>query len=194
MVEMGKLRDQAAGIHHVCNHAIAGAPLFGDADDYLFRLGQLSEIVRDGDASCLAFVLMGTHEHLLLRFEDGMISRVMQKLNRNYAVAFNRRYGRKGHVFDRRYFNKRQQSNEQLLQTFRYVALNPDRHGAARAEEWPWSSYPGLIGLKPRAPFVDAGAILEAFGPVQGTPGRIRDFVDDGRVLAAAGRLDLLAA
>jgi hypothetical protein len=183
MVAMGnKLRDQAAGIHHVCNHAIEGAPLFADADDYLRRLGQLSEAVRDGDTVCHAYCLIGTHEHLLLGFEDNAIARVMQKLNRNYAVAFNGRHGRKGHTFDARYFNKRVESDAHLLQTFRYIALNPEHHGAGRAEIWPWSSYPSLIGLRPRLPFVDPWPIVAAFGPGVHPPGRIRDFVAAGRV------------
>ena len=181
-----KLRDQAAGIHHVCNHAIEGAPLFADPDDYLFRLGQLSEGVRDGDVACHAYCLIGTHEHLLLAFEDDTISRVMQRLNRNYAVFFNGRHGRKGHVFDARYFSKRMESDAHLLQTFRYIALNPERHGAARAETWSWASYPGLIGLRPQPAFVDSAPIIAALGPGRRAAGRIRDFVDDGRLLAVA--------
>jgi hypothetical protein len=187
MTSMGqKHRDQAAGIYHVCNHAIEGAPLFADERDYLYRLGQLGDAVKDGDARCHAFCLIGTHEHLLLAFADDSIARVMQKLNRNYAVAFDGRHGRKGHVFGGRYFSKRMTSDAHLLQTFRYVALNPERHGAARAERWTWASYPGLVGEQPQFPFVDSAPILAALGPGRHAVERIRAFVDDGRLLAAA--------
>jgi putative transposase len=187
MAAMGhKHRIQAAGTYHVSNHAIEGAPLFGNEGDYLYRLGQLSDAVKDNDLACHAFCLIGTHEHLLLTFEDGAIARVMQKLNRGYAVAFNGRHGRKGHVFGARYFSKRMVSDAHLLQTFRYIALNPERHGAARAETWPWSSYAGLIGQQPQFPFVHSAPIIAALGPGRHAVERIRAFVNDGRLLAAA--------
>jgi REP element-mobilizing transposase RayT len=188
MAAMGqKRRDQAAGTYHVCNHAIAGAPLFADEGDRLFRLDQLSDAVQEGAVVCHAFCLLGTHEHLLLTFEDETIACALQKLNRNYAVAFNSRHGRAGHVFKGRYFGKRMESDAHLLQTFRYIALNPERHGAAgRAELWPWSSYPGLVGQQAQFPFVDSARIVAALGPGRAAVERIRAFVDDGRLLAAA--------
>lgn len=182
-----KHREQSAGTYHVSNHAIEGAPLFGNEGDYLYRLGQLGEAVKNGDAVCHAFCLIGTHEHLLLTFEDETIARVMQKLNRSYAVAFNGRHGRKGHVFGGRYFSKRMESDAHLLQTFRYIALNPERHGAvARAELWPWSSYPGVVGQQAQFLFVDSALILAALGAGRNAVQRIEAFVDDGRLLAAA--------
>jgi hypothetical protein len=187
MTDMGQRhRIQAAGTYHVCNHAIAGAPLFAGEADYLFRVTQLGEAVERNDLACHAFCLIGTHEHMLFSFDDDAISRVMQKLNRSYAVAFNRSHGRKGHVFDAPYFSKRIESDEQFLQTFRYIALNPERHGVARAEDWPWSSYPGLAGHRPQFPFVDSAPILAALGPGPRAQARIVAFVDDGRIAAAA--------
>jgi hypothetical protein len=187
MAGMGQRhRIQAAGAYHVCNHAIAGAPLFADEADYLFRTAQLGEAVKRNEAACHAFCLIGTHEHLLLTFADDAIGCAMQKLNRGYAVAFNGRHGRKGHVYDAPYFSKRMESDAQFLQTFRYLALNPERHGAARAEGWPWSSYPGLVGHQPQFPFVDSAPILAALGPGPRALERILAFVDDARLLAAA--------
>jgi hypothetical protein len=90
-------------------------------------------------------------------------------------------------VFGGRYFSKRMESDAHLLQTFRYIALNPERHGAAaRAELWPWSSYPGVVGQQAQFPFVDSALILAALGPGRNAVQRIRAFVDDGRLLAAA--------
>jgi REP-associated tyrosine transposase len=187
MAGMGqKHRLQAAGTYHVCNHAIAGAPLFADETDYLFRVGQLGEAVTRNEIACHAFCLIGTHEHWLLTFADETIGRAMQKLNRSYAVEFNARHGRKGHVYDAPYFSKLMESDAQFLQTFRYIALNPERHGIARAEDWPWASYPGLVGHRPQFRFVDSAPILAAMGPGPRALERIVAFVNDGRLLAAA--------
>ncbi len=174
------IRIQVAGMYHVGAHAIAGAPLFADEADFLFRIAQVSESVKKGETRCHAFCLMGTHEHFLLSFEEDRIADVMQQLNRTYAAAFNKRHGRKGHVYDRRYFSSLIRSDAQLLENFRYIALNPEHHRVQRAEDWPWSSYPGLIGLRPQFSFVDSAPITAAFGTGERAAQRARAFVEDG--------------
>ena len=52
-----------------------------------------------------------------------------------------------------------------LLETHRYIALNPVRARlASRAEEWPWSSYPALAGWTPAPPLLATDAVLELCG------------------------------
>jgi hypothetical protein len=61
------------------------------------------------------------------------------------------------------------ESDEYLLTLTRYVHLNPVKTKAARhqavkerirmLEEWAWSSYPGYVGSRPSAPWVDYAAL-----------------------------------
>jgi hypothetical protein len=54
-------------------------------------------------------------------------------------------------------------TNQQLLATFRYAALNPVRAGICeRAEEWFWSSFATSCGLATTFPFVDVTHVLSA--------------------------------
>jgi hypothetical protein len=54
------------------------------------------------------------------------------------------RHDRTGHVFQGRYDVEPVKRDGHLLETCRYVVLNPVRAGICeRPEDWPWSSYSG---------------------------------------------------
>jgi hypothetical protein len=111
---------------------------------------------------------MPTHYHLWATFRD--VSTAIHKLNRRYAVAFNKRHRRRGHVFDSPFSRKPIEHEWQARNVARYIALNPPDH-----ERWPYASYPGLIGTRRAFSFVDPSPILEAFGSIEA----FRDFVDE---------------
>jgi len=119
---------------------------------------------------------LGTHWHALLTVDDGQLQQAVQHLNLRYAMAYNKRYERRGKVFDTPYSATLVDSESYFLSVVRYIALNPENH-----ETWPYSSYPGLIGTREPFGFVDPTSLLEAFGNVE----RLRRFVDEGDRLRA---------
>jgi hypothetical protein len=70
---------------------------------------------------------MPNHFHLLLRTGDAPISTVMKRLLTGYAVRFNRRHRRSGHLFQNRYKSILCQEDVYLLELVRYIHLNPLR-------------------------------------------------------------------
>lgn len=154
-------------MHHVAARSIAEEHIFKDSGDYTTGISILAALVADGLLRCHAFCFMPTHYHAFGTFTD--ISAAIHKLNRRYAVAFNKRYRRRGHVFDSPYFRKEVTSEIEVRRVARYIARNPPDH-----EHWPYSSYPGLIGTGAAYSFVDPAPILEAFGTAAG----FREFVD----------------
>jgi putative transposase len=100
-------------------------------------------------------------------------------------MSFNRRHAEKGHVFAHRYHSEFIQSDGHLLETCRYIALNPVRAGLCETpEDWRWSSYASSIGDSPPVSFVASGRLLRLFAddPAEGRR-RFRRFVEDGLVL-----------
>jgi hypothetical protein len=88
----------------------------------------------------------------------------MQHLCGTYAQWFNWKYGRRGHLFGRRFGSVHIVKDSHLLEAHRYVALNPVRAGLCRGpESWRWGSFRALAGLEVAPPFLDAKAVLELF-------------------------------
>jgi hypothetical protein len=113
---------------------------------------------------------MTTHYHAILITPEANLAAGMCRLNGDFASLYNRRHGRRGHVFERRYWSGLIESDGHLLEACRYVALNPVRAGMCdRPEDYEWSTYAATLGLRPCPPFLDVGAVLQLFGRDQTT-------------------------
>jgi hypothetical protein len=122
---------------------------------------------------------MTTHHHLLLDVAENCLQPGMQWLNGTYAQQFNRRHGRWGHLNGARYSSTPVESERQLRECFRYIALNPVEAGVVeRPQDWYWSSYRGTAGYDEGFSFVDDRSIRELFGPGPFGTELLRAFVE----------------
>jgi REP element-mobilizing transposase RayT len=84
---------------------------------------------------------MTTHYHLVVETELWRLSDGMHRLNGTYALTFNRRHHRSGHLFGERFAAWLPRDEHHLRQTCEYVLQNPVRAGlCARAADWPWAA------------------------------------------------------
>jgi hypothetical protein len=75
----------------------------------------------------------------------------MHELNGTYALKFNQRHERVGHLLQGRFKGILVCKETHLLELTRYIVLNPVRAGlVAVPEAWPWSNYSATAGLSPR--------------------------------------------
>lgn len=91
-----------------------------------------------------AWVFMTNHVHLLVTpsTDDG-VSNFMQALGRHYVRYFNKTYKRSGTLWEGRFKSCLVQSEDYLLQCYRYIELNPVRASMVNdPANYIWSSYP----------------------------------------------------
>ncbi len=129
------MRPKHAGFFHVSSRSINEEHIFRDDRDYLAGIQIIADLVRTGFFVCHGFCLMPTHYHVLAWFEDEMLDKAVHRLNRRYAGGFNRRHGRRGHVFDSPYSSVEVTSEGHAERLPDYIAENPPYR------PWPWSSY-----------------------------------------------------
>lgn len=119
---------------------------------------------RDFIINILAFCLMPNHIHLLLKqTQEAGISFFMRKFGAGYAGYFNRKYERKGHLFQGRFRAVHVKSDAQLKTAFVYIHTNPAvlidkdwKEGGIKnpkevikfIENYKWSSYQDYLGKK----------------------------------------------
>jgi len=170
------------------SRGVAGLPLFHSAEDRDVFLAIAEETILRHEWICLAYVVLGTHYHLLVRTPEPDLAVGMKRLNGNYAQRFNRRHGRRGHVLESRYASVLVELDSHLRWLFRYLGWNPVNAGLCDdPKDWPWSSYPRLLGLPhPRPPrFLAVDAALGLFGPDRATArARLRAFVEGAPAVA----------
>jgi REP element-mobilizing transposase RayT len=133
--------DLPDGLYHVTARGVAGTAIYHDDADRRDFLRLLAEGVERAPWTCLAFCLMTTHYHVVLQTTRRAMSKEIQRLNGVYAQRFNRRHGREGHVFYRRFASWLIEDDDHLANTCAYVLENPVRAGlCATAGAWPWSA------------------------------------------------------
>jgi len=97
----------------------------------------------------IAYCLMDNHVHIMIKTDKRPPGELISRVHSIYTKNFNRKYNYIGHLFQDRYYSELIENDRQLLETSRYVHLNPVK---ARMVEMPseyrWSSYPMLIGEK----------------------------------------------
>ena len=140
---MGRVRRSSLpdGFFHVSARGVDRKTLlFRDGTDRTTFLELLLNTVVSHDWDCHALCVMSTHYHLVLETTQPRLSAGLQWLNWLYAMRFNKRHGRFGHVFADRFNAEAVDSEEYLFAACEYVILNPVKAGlCAHPADWPWS-------------------------------------------------------
>jgi putative transposase len=182
--------DIPGALHHIMLRGINRSPIFLDDQDRRQFLDRLGREVMEGKCFVYAWVLMETHVHILFKSGQHGISTVMRRLLTWYAQYFNRRHGRRGHLFENRYKSILCDEDTYLLALVRYIHLNPVRRGIVSTLEdlnrYSWSGHSAIMGKK-GYPWMDADYVLARFGKRSGAArrGYLR-FVEEGM---ATGRV-----
>ena len=149
--------DAPGLLQHVMARGIERRKIFKDDHDRENFLMRLALILEETQTQCYAWALIPNHFHLLLRTGLTPLSKVMRRLMTGYAVSFNKRHKRSGHLFQNRYKSVVCEEDPYLLELIRYIHLNPLRAGLVKdlkgLDRYPWTGHSAILG-KRKNPFV----------------------------------------
>ena len=159
--------DAPGALHHIIVRGIERRRIFPDDRDRDNFVDRLDDIVSDTQTFCFGWALIPNHAHLLLRTGKTSLSTVMRRLLTGYAVSYNRRHRRYGHLFQNRYKSILCQEDTYLLELVRYIHLNALRAKIVKdlkeLDKYPYSGHSALMGKVPRD-FQDTEYVLNLFG------------------------------
>ena len=159
--------DAPGAFHHIIGRGINRQEIFSDKMDYGNFLDRLGDILGETKISCHSWALMPNHFNMLLKTGDAPISTVMRRLLTGYAITYNRRHCRCGHLFQNRYKSILCQEDPYLLELVRYIHLNPLRAKLVsdyRAlSRHPYSGHSVILGHR-NNDWQDVDYILRLFG------------------------------
>lgn len=181
--------DAPGAVHHIIIRGIERRVIFrnnGDREAFLDRLG---ELLLGSSTPCYAWALLSNHVHLLLRTGNVPIAGIMRRLLTGYAVTFNHRYRRHGHLFQNRYKSILCEEDLYLKELVRYIHLNPLRAGLVKdlkeLGSYAYSGHSVLLGKRKRD-WQDWVYVLGYFGQAESKAKReylsfVSKGVDEGR-------------
>jgi putative transposase len=158
------LRKEAPQSYYHIYNRTSEPFLFGDDNDYQYFQKQLRDLLiaeeknNNMNVCLIAFCLMPTHFHFLLYQENiSGIKGIMQSLMTRYSMYYNKKYSKRGHLFESRYKASLIIDDSYLLHLTRYIHLNPQNY-----KNYEYSSYKDYITIK--RDFIKNDIILELLG------------------------------
>ncbi|MDI6687999.1 MAG: transposase [Desulfobacterales bacterium] len=144
--------DATGVLQHVMARGIERRKIFWDDKDRASFLERLAVILEQTQTQCYAWALIPNHFHILLRTGTTPLSTVMRRLMTGYAVTFNIRHRRSGHLFQNRYKSIVCEEDPYLLELIRYIHLNPLRAKLVEdlnaLDKYPWTGHSAILGRR----------------------------------------------
>ncbi|MBD3422704.1 MAG: hypothetical protein GF398_21530 [Chitinivibrionales bacterium] len=158
---------------HIMSRGLDGMKIFQDSMDRAFFLSHLRDGLKRTGYMCYAWTLMDTHYHLFLRTSELPMSFLMRSLNGSYGKYYNKKYHRRGYLFQDRFKSILCYEQDYARQMIRYIHLNPVRAGLVEGLEelatWDWCGH-GFLLNAPRATgrsFQNREEALRRFGKTE---------------------------
>src|SRR4030042_6536355 len=95
--------DAPGVLHHLIIRGIERRKIFWNDQDREDFLDRLSGVLSETETPCYAWVFIPNHAHFLFRTGQVPLATVMRRLLTGYALSFNSRHKRGGHLFQNRY-------------------------------------------------------------------------------------------
>ncbi len=182
--------------YHIYNRGVDKRLLFLTNNDREFFVTLLAKCKKNY-VNILAFCLMPNHFHFLLQqTTDQGISKFLHLFSTHYAMYFNRRYERKGRLFESPFKAEWINTPSYFLHISRYIHLNPyklfpkskvlDEAYLEKCllflEHYPWSSYKDYLSPKLIHNFLVIAPIRHCFSG----PRDYKEFMRQGLLLTQA--------
>ncbi len=167
--------------YHFYNRGNNRQAVFFERENYIYFLKGIKRYLR-GKVEIIAYCLMPTHYHILVRvigqqtsevLKTSEVSLAMQKFLISYTKAINKRFDRVGALFQGQFHGEPITNYKHLLILCAYIHANPVKDGlAASPEMWDFSNYLEWMGLR-EGTLVNREFIAEHFG----TPDEYKAFL-----------------
>jgi REP element-mobilizing transposase RayT len=150
--------------NHVILRGNARRNIYVDEADRLLWQKLICEGIELWQHRVHAHCWMTNHVHMAIQASDSPLSSFIGTLASRYAKAFNKKYRRSGHLFERRYRAMIVQEDKYLLELVRYIHQNPLRaRMVSELSEYRWSSHRAYSGAECPS-FLTIGTVLSLFG------------------------------
>ena len=119
--------DAPGTLHHVMVRGIEGRRIVDDELDRRTFVARVGELALATDTKVYAWALLTNHAHFLIASGPKGLPSFMRRLLTGYAVPYNLRHRRYGHLFQNRYKSIVCDADSYFTELVRYIHLNPLR-------------------------------------------------------------------
>jgi putative transposase len=161
--------------YHAYNRGVDRQVIFNGNEDYRFFVSLFARHLQHSESKdqkgrpyphlrpvidLLAFCLMPNHFHLLVyqKADENALASLMRSIGTAYTMYFNKKYRRRGPLFENHYRAVLIRSDSYLQHISRYIHLNHKDY-----KRWPHSSYPAFLHPSNAPEWLDTERVLALF-------------------------------
>lgn len=163
MTRQPRLSSQS-GIYHVMLRGVNRQQIFEDEEDYRKFIFILHDMISPKDelkrplpprCALYSYCLMPNHVHLLIQEKEEKLSNTVKQIASRYAMYYNNKYERFGHLFQDRFKSEPVADYSYFLTLIRYIHQNPVAGKLCKnVEDYDWSSWAEYINAPKRVPTI----------------------------------------
>ena len=127
-----KPRIEIPGYYHVINRGVEQRVVFTEKSDYEYFEELMCFYAKSYGITIHNYCLMSNHYHLLVEIERENLSKFMRQLNMNYAIYFNKKEKRTGHLWQGRFKSWYVTDEAYLYTLMLYIEQNPMKAGLVK--------------------------------------------------------------
>ncbi len=176
--------DAPGTLHHVILRGIEKRRIVDDDRDRQNFVTRLGDLAKKAQTSVYAWSLLTNHAHLLLRSGPLGLPKFMRRFLTGYAVTYNLRHLRHGHLFQNRYHSIVCDEDVYFRELVRYIHLNPLRahlvNTLSELDRYPWCGH-AVVMDRVKCDWQDWKHVLSWFGRREGEARRAyREYMEEG--------------
>ena len=181
--------DSPGTLHHVIMRGIEKKNIVDEKYDRANMVSRLGKLAEETKTSIYAWALMSNHMHILLKSGPHGLSQFMRRLLTGYAITYNIRHRRHGHLFQNRYKSIVCDEDSYFQELIRYIHLNPLRAKMVKSmsalDRYPWCGHSAVMGRK-KVEWQEINYVLSWFGKKKTIAKKayrryVQDGIEDGR-------------
>ncbi len=127
-----RVRIEEIGFYHIINRGVEHRTVFlsdDDRDKFIDIIDETADLYK---FIMHSFCLMDNHYHLLIEITKTNLSLIMRQINSKYAIYFNKKYNRVGHLWQGRFQSWYIYDESYLFSLVKYIECNPIKAGITR--------------------------------------------------------------
>ena len=130
-----KPRIEIPGFYHIVNRGVEQRVVFEEKEDYEYFEELMCSYAHTFNITIHNYCLMPNHYHLLIEVKPPTLSKYMRQLNMNYAIYFNKKHRRSGHLWQGRFISWYVTDEAYLYTLILYIEHNPVKAGMVAVPE-----------------------------------------------------------
>lgn len=159
-----RIRKNDAGCYHLVNRGVGLREVFLSTEDRVFFIKLICNYAKEHTYIIHGYALVGNGYNILIETKQDNLSNIMKIINARYTAYFNKRYGRRGYLWEGRFKSWYIDKRSLVLDILLYIEHLPIYTGSAKTKESSlYSTYRQFVGIDQRLPCIYDSLIFQTF-------------------------------